>query len=75
MNNTNLYAARKARLNRDLVIIGNWCIKRAEGKHNADTTMTMLTKKLIKLQSDVDKAGWATTNLVFDDVQSDEYVL
>ena len=59
MNNAKIYAARKARLNRDLVIIGNWCIKRAEGNHDQDTTMTMLTKKLIKLQSDINKAGWA----------------
>ena len=50
--------ARKERLDQGLRTLANWCLTRAMGDHDTETTLTMLEKKAAELRGKVMKAGW-----------------
>lgn len=37
--------ARRRQLNEDLRALGAWCLSRADGDHNEETTLTMLERR------------------------------
>lgn len=51
--------ARENRLREGLHSLAAWCKARAEGCHNADTTLTMLERKAKDLREAVNRAGHA----------------
>lgn len=55
---SDIQAAKKQRLNDGLRTIAEWCISRADGDHDTDTTLTMLERKATSLRGLVLKAGW-----------------
>jgi len=57
-----IYAARKAELNRRLLVLAEWAVKRATGDHDGDTTLTMLKKRIDEIESGVNRAGWREAN-------------
>ena len=59
---TAIYAARKAELNRRLLVLAEWAVKRANGDHDEDTTMTMLKKRILEIEDGVNRAGWREAN-------------
>ena len=54
-----IQGAKKDRLNAGLRSIAIWCMDRANGQHDTDTTLTMLEKKAAALRGRVIAAGWA----------------
>jgi len=50
--------ARINRLNNGLKTLASWCHSRAILRHDEQTTMTMLFRKVSDLSLAVDKAGW-----------------
>ena len=59
----NIETARKERLNRGLLSLAAWCVARASGASNPETTMTMLKRKVEGLAVAVDRAGHAVAPL------------
>jgi hypothetical protein len=55
---TTINQARTERLNAGLTNLAAWCLARAEGQHDTETTLTMMEKKATELRHKVDKAGW-----------------
>lgn len=53
-----IYAARKEELNRRLLVLAEWAVKRATGDHDEATTMTMLKKRVLEIEDGVNRAGW-----------------
>ena len=60
---TEIYAARKQRLNEGLWALSDWCAARAAGNHDDGTTLTMPEKKASTLRGKVDAAGWRVSGL------------
>ena len=60
---TEIYAARKQRLNEGLLSLSEWCAARAAGNHDDDTTLTLLEKKASTLRGKVNAAGWRASGL------------
>lgn len=53
--------ARKEKLNECLLNLSKWAESRAAGTHDADTTLTMLKKRVQEIETQVNRAGWRAT--------------
>ena len=54
--------AQKRRLNEGLQSLAAWCLARASGEHDTETTLTMLERKAGNLRGKMMKAGWDAIN-------------
>lgn len=50
--------ARRRRLSADLRALGKWCLSRADGDHNEETTLSMLERRAGNLRRRCMEAGW-----------------
>lgn len=55
--------ARDLQTSKSLLVLADWCLRRAAGNHNERTTQTMLRRKVEELGEAVDRAGWLAGEL------------
>jgi hypothetical protein len=51
-------AAHRECLSRELEGLGAWCLSRAQGQHDVQTTLTLLERKTARVRERLLRAGW-----------------
>lgn len=57
-----LYKAHRCRLHKELQALSDWCLSRVSSKHNTETTLSLLDKKIGLIRGKVRKSGYDAIN-------------
>jgi len=54
--------AHRRRLQKELQALSDWCLSRVSGKHQTETTLSLLDKKIGLIRNRVRKSGYDAIN-------------
>jgi len=54
--------AHRRRLQKELQALSDWCMSRVSGKHNTETTLSLLDRKIGTIRGKVRKSGFDAIN-------------